>query len=253
MLHGFGHEDGVGGSGDGGVHEDAVSAHLHGEGGVGGGADTSVDDEGNGGDSFAQDLERSAVLDAKAGTDGRGEGHDGGGAGIDEAMGEDNVVGCVREDGEPFFDEDAGGFEGGLDVGIEGGLVADDLDFDPVGEADFAGEARGANGFVGGVAAGGIGQQEVAAGVDEVEEGFLGAVEIDAADGDGDHLGAGGFEGGLGFGSVAILTGADDEARLKGFAGDDERFHGDIVEPGARGGLLARSAGGRGPTNAMTM
>ena len=135
---------------------------------------------------------------------------------------EDDVVGGVGQDGEAFVDEDAGGFDGGLDVGVEGGLVADDLDLDPVGEADLAGEAGGADGFVGGVAAGGVGHEEVARGVDEVEERFLGAVEIDAADGDGDHLGAGGLDGGGGLGAVLVLAGADDEARAETAAGDDE-------------------------------
>ena len=170
MLHGFGHEDGIGGGGDGGVHEDAVGAHFHGEGGVGGGADTGVDDERDGGDFFAEDLQRGAVLDAETRADGGCERHDGRGSGVNEALGEDNVVGGVGQDGESFGDEDAGGFEGGLDVGVEGGLVADDFYFDPVGEADFAGETRGADGLVGGVTAGGVGQEEVAARVDEVEQ-----------------------------------------------------------------------------------
>ena len=246
MLHGFGHEDGVGGGGDGGVHEDAVCAHFHGEGGVGGGAYTGVDDEGDVSDFFAKDLERGAVLNAEAGADGGGERHDGGGSGIDEAMGKDDVVGGVGEDGESFFDEDAGGFEGGLDVGVEGGLVADDFDLDPVGEADFAGETGGADGFVGGVTAGGVGEEEVAAGVDEVEQGFHGAIQIDAADGDGDHLCAGGFQGGLGFGAIAVFAGADDEARLEGFACYDEGFHGDIVELATRVAGLPDCSDGAG-------
>ena len=113
------------------------------------------------------------VGDAEAGADGRAERHDGGGADVDEALGENDVVGGVGQDGEAFLDEDAGGFDGGLDVGVEGGLVADDLDLDPVGEADLAAKARGADGFLGGVAAGGVGQEEVALRVDEVEQGFL--------------------------------------------------------------------------------
>ena len=113
-----------------------------------------------------------------------------------------------------------------MNVGIEGGAVADDFDFDPVGESDFAGEAGGADGFVGGVAAGGVGHEEVAGRIDEVEERLGGAVEIDAADGDGDHLGGGGFESGGGFGAVFVLAGADDETRTEGAAGDDERVVG---------------------------
>ena len=239
MLHGFCHEDGIGGGGDGGVHEDAVGAHFHGESGVGCGADSSVDDERDGGDFFAEDLERGAVLNAEAGADGGGERHDRCGSGVDEAMREDDVVRGVGEDGESFFDEGAGGFERGLDIGVERGLVADDFDLDPVGEADFAGKTRGADGLVGGVTAGGVWQEEVAARVDEVEQGFHGAVEIDAANGDGDHLGARGFEGGLGFLAVAVFAGTDDEARLKSFAGDDEGFHGKHCRTGDVGGLVA--------------
>ena len=60
-------------------------------------------------------------------------------------------------------------------------LIADDLQLDPVGEAHFAAEAGGANGFVGGVAAGGVGEDEHFFAVDVVEEGFFGFVgEIDA-------------------------------------------------------------------------
>ena len=84
---------------------------------------------------------------------GRAEGHDCGGADVDEALREDNVVGGVGQDGEAFVDEDAGGFDGGLDVGVEGGLVADDFDLDPVGEADLAGEAGSADGLLGGTLA----------------------------------------------------------------------------------------------------
>ena len=252
MLHGFRHEDGVGGGGDGGVHEDAVGAQFHGEGSVGGGADSSVDDEGDGGDFFAEDLEGRAILNAESGADGGGEWHDGCGSRVDEAMGEDDVVGSVGEDGESFFDEGAGGFERGLDVGIESGLVADDFNLDPVGEADFAGETRGADGFVGGVTAGSVGEEEVAARVNEVEQGFGGAVEIDAADSDGDHLSAGGFKGGLGFLAVAVFAGADDEAGLKSFAGDDEGFHGEHCRTGGGGAAgLPEGADGAGAADVL--
>ena len=161
MLHGLGHEDGILGLGDGGVHQDGVEAEFHGEGGVGGGADAGVDDQRDFGDEFAQDAEVGGVLHAEAAADGSAERHDGGGAGVDQALGEDDVVRGVGQNGEAFLDQDAGGFERGLDVGVERRLVADDFDLDPVGEADFAAEAGGADGFVGGVAAGGVGQQEV--------------------------------------------------------------------------------------------
>ena len=99
-----------------------------------------------------------------------------------------------------------------MHVGIEGLLVADDFDLDPVGESDFAAETRGADGFVGGVAACGVGQEEIFFGIDEVEQRLFAAVEIDAANGDGDHLGARGFDGACGLLSRLVFARTDDEA-----------------------------------------
>ena len=45
------------GAGDGGVEEDGVEAELHGEGGVGGGAEAGVDDERDFGDELAHHAE----------------------------------------------------------------------------------------------------------------------------------------------------------------------------------------------------
>ena len=182
----------------------------------------------------------AVLLQAEAAADGRAERHDGCGARVDEALGVDNVVGGVGQDGEAFLDQDARGFERGLNVGIERCLVADDFDLDPVGEADLAAEARGADGLVGGEAAGGVGQQEVALGIDEVEQRLAGAVEVDAAHGDGDHLRAGGLDGGLGLRAVLVLPCSNDETRLKGAACNDERFHEDSLQLQVAGCQVAR-------------
>ena len=100
----------------------------------------------------------------------------------------------------------------------------------PVGETDFAAEARGADGFIGGVAAGGIGQEEIFLGIDVVEQGFFAAVEIDAADGNGDHLGAAGLEGAGRFLEGLVFSRADDQAGAEGAAGDNQWVrHGAIV------------------------
>ena len=104
FAHGRRHEDGVGGAGDGGVEKDGVEAHLHGEGGVGGGAQAGVDDEGDLGNELAEHAQGVGVADAEAGADGGAEGHDGGGTDVDEALGKDNVVSGVRENGEAFLD-----------------------------------------------------------------------------------------------------------------------------------------------------
>src|SRR6266508_55550 len=86
-LHGARHSDGVFGGGDGGVHEHAIGAQFHGDGGVAGGAHAGVHDDGDFGNHLAEDAQIGRVLDAESGTDGGGERHDGGGAGIDQAAG----------------------------------------------------------------------------------------------------------------------------------------------------------------------
>jgi len=59
-----------------------------------------------------------------------------------------------------FFDENASGFDELLRVREKSLLVADDFELDPIGETDFTRETRGADGFVGGVAGGGVRQDE---------------------------------------------------------------------------------------------
>ena len=86
-----------------------------------------------------------------------------------------------------------------MHVGIEGGLVADNFELDPVRDANLAAAPRRADRFVGGVAAGGVRQQEVLLGIDIVEHRFLTAVEIDATHRDRDHVGATDFESASGF------------------------------------------------------
>ena len=75
--------------------------------------------------------------------------------------------------------------------GIEGAVVADHLELDPLGLECLAGEAGGADRVAGGVAAGGVGQGEEAEAVEDVEHRAAG-IRVDAAQGDGDHLRPGG-------------------------------------------------------------
>jgi hypothetical protein len=206
----------VPGLGDGGVHEDRGAAELEGDRGVAGGADPGVDDDGDLG-LLDDEAEVVRVADAEAAADRGGERHDGGAAHVLELAADDRVVGAVREDGEALVEEGAGGLEGLLVVGEQGARVADDLELDELGDAELAREAEGADGLVGGVAAGGVGQQAVAVAVDPAEEVVLG-LEVDAAQGHGHDLGAAGGEGGLGLGGVLELAGADDEARGPGAA-----------------------------------
>ncbi len=223
FAHGFGHEFGVLGFGDGGVHEEAVGAELHCLGCVTGGADTSVNDHGDFGDAFAENAQVRGILNAEAGTNRSGEWHDSGSAGVDEFARGDEVVVGVREDDEAFFDEDARGFDEAFGVWKKSLLVADDFEFDPIGKADFPAETGGADGFVGGVAGGGVGQDENFVAIDVVEQRFFGAVgEIDAAHRDGDHVCARGSVSAGHFLKAAIFAAANDEAGAKRAARDDE-------------------------------
>ena len=105
------------------------------------------------GDALAQDAQVGGILDAQAGADGRGQRHDGCGAGIDQLARSDQVVVGVGQHDEAFLHQHPRGFEQLLGVREERLLVADHFELHPIGEADFAAEARGANRFVGGVAA----------------------------------------------------------------------------------------------------
>jgi hypothetical protein len=50
--------------------------------------------------------------------------------------------------------------------------------------------------------------------------------DVGTADGDGDDLGAGSVDGGAGLGKIAVLAGADQQARTVGLAGDGQLMHG---------------------------
>src|SRR5713101_5659787 len=110
------------------------------------------------------------VLHAEAGADGRGERHNGGGAGVDQLAGSDQIVIRVGQDDKTLFDEDASGFDELLGVREKSLLVTDDFELDPIREADFAREARGADGLVGGVTGGGIRQDEDFFAVDVIQQ-----------------------------------------------------------------------------------
>jgi len=151
-------------------------------------------------------------LNAQAAADGSPEGHDGRSAGVHQALGEDHVVGSVGQDDESFFDEHIRGLECGLNIRMQRGLVSDDLQLDPVRQADLAREVRGTDGLIRRIATRGVGQQEVPFGIDVVEERFLAPVQIDAAHRDRHHLGAACLEGARIFLEGFVLTGAYDEA-----------------------------------------
>ncbi len=154
---------------------------------------------------------------------GSGQGHDGSGARVDQLAGGDEIVVGVGQDDKAFLDQHPRSFDELLGIREKGLLVADDFEFHPVGEADFTGQTGGANSLVGGVATCGVGQDEHLFAVDEVQQGFFGAVgEIHAADRDGDHIGARGRVGACHFGKTPILAGSHNQAGMEGAAGNNQ-------------------------------
>ena len=135
-----------------------------------------------------------AGLHAQAGSDGRGQRHHGGGSGVDQLARVYHVVVGVGQHHKTFLDQDAGGFQQSGVVRKQCLLVPDHFQLDPVGQAHLARQHGDAHGVVGGVAAGGVGQDENPGAVDVIEERFLGAVgEVHAAHGDSHHFRARSF------------------------------------------------------------
>ena len=113
------------------------------------------------------------VLDAEARANRRAERHDRRGAGVFELAADDRIVVGVGQHDEPFLHQHARRLEQRLVVGKQRPLVADHFELHPVRQPGLAAEPRRADRFVGGVAAGGVRQDEVLRRVDVVEQRFL--------------------------------------------------------------------------------
>ena len=144
--------------------------------------------------------------------------------------------------GQPRDFDAVFGRQGLHDVGIKGFRVAQDLELHQlVAVEQFARQPAGAHGVVGGVAAGGVGQQGVAVGRQHVEQvGFARVLaDVAAADGDRDDLRPGGLGRQAGLFQVGELAGAGEQARMVGLAGDHQRIGG----PGVGGAVHAPDYG----------
>src|SRR6266704_4400353 len=223
VAHGFGHEDGVLGFGNGGVHQHAIGAEFHGDGGVGSRANAGIHNHGNFGNAFTKDAEVRGILHAKAGADGCSERHNSGGARVDEFTGGDKIVVRVRENDETFLDKNARRFDKLLSVWEKRLLIANDFELDPIRKAHFSGKPRSADSFVGGVTGSRVRENKNLFAVDVVQQRFFAAVgEIHAADGNGDHVRAGGGVRAGHFLKAAILPGSNDEAGFERPARDNQ-------------------------------
>ena len=129
-----------------------------------------------------------------------------------------------------------------LGVRIEQLAVADDLELDPVGLERFARQLGGEHGILGGLAAGGVGQEMDVLG-NKIDQAFVVAGEADAPDRGRHHLGAARRDRVEHQLAVGIAGGAEEQARVEFAAGDDERIgHGErtpkrtrmVSHPGAR-------------------
>ena len=188
-----------------------VAAQLHRQRRIRCRANAGVEDDRDRG-PFGDDRDVVGVADAGAGADRRAERHHHGAARLLEATGEDRVVVGVGEDGEALADQDLGGVEQLDRIRVEGAVVADYLELDPVGLEGLAGEAGGADRVAGGEAASGVGQGEETKAVEYVEHRAL-RRGVDAAQRDGDDLRTGGDQRLLHLLQRAEAAGARDQPR----------------------------------------
>ena len=100
-------------------------------------------------------------------------------------------------------------------VGEQRPLVADDLQLHHVGHPQLARQPAGADGLLGGVAAGGVGQERVPLAVDGVEHVGLAGRQVDAAERDGHDLGARAPDRLAPLLDRPVLAGADQQARVE--------------------------------------
>ena len=201
VAHRVGHAERVFGVGDAGVEQHAVDAELHRDRHVARRADAGVDDHRIVGIVLLEVLQADAdvvrIEHALAGADRAAGRHDARRAGLLQPPGDDRVVGRVAQHLKAVGHQPLGRFERGDRIGQQRPLVGQHFELHPIGagvlqaEQKLAAQPGDADRIVGGEAAGRVGQQRVAAGVDEVEQVVAGRVDQPlAADGDRDALGA---------------------------------------------------------------
>ena len=145
-----------------GVEQHGGAAELHGERGIGGGADAGVEHHRHR-RARADQLDQMRIADAEPGADRRAERHHRRRAGIGELAADHRVFGAVGQHDEALRHQRLGGAHELLGVGIEQLAVADHFELDPVGLERLARELGGEHGVLRGLAAGGIGQEMDAA------------------------------------------------------------------------------------------
>ncbi|MPN19399.1 hypothetical protein SDC9_166768 [bioreactor metagenome] len=137
----------------------------------------------------------------------------------------DGVVGAVDHDLKAFLDQGFGGLQRFRHVWEEVGRVAEHFQLaQRMAVEQFPRQAQGTYRILGGITAGGVGQDGESRRRNGIEQVGLAGVlaDIHAAHGDSDDLGPRGVDGGARLGEILVLAGADQQAGTVGLAGEGQ-------------------------------
>ena len=169
---------------------------------------------GDAGEVVAHGAQRVGVGEAAAGADRRAPRHQQLAAGGEQALGGAEVLGRIGEQLEAALIELDGRLDQAEQVGLQGVVVGDHLELQPIGFEHLARHLGGGDGLLRRAAAGGVGQHVHAEVGDQLHEALAGlAAGLLAAQRDGDDVGAGGGDGAGQHVGGGILRGAEQEAR----------------------------------------
>src|SRR5690606_25666646 len=129
VLHRLGHQYRLLRVCDGAVHQHRLTAQFHGDGRVGSGTYTGINQHRHLG-LFEDDAQVVRVADAKTSADQAGQRHDGDTADLGQLAGDDRVVAGVDHDVETFANQDFSRLEGLDHVGKQGLLICQHFQLD---------------------------------------------------------------------------------------------------------------------------
>jgi hypothetical protein len=156
-------------------------------------------------------------------SDGRAQRHYRRRARVDEPPRHHQVVVRIRQHHEPLAHQLFSGFQQLRCIRKKRLLIADHFQLHPIRESHFAAQPRRADGLVGVVAAGRIGQQKVLVSIHVVQQRLFAAVgQVHPPHRHGHHVGAGSLMRPAHLAEAAIFPRAHDQARTKRAAGNHQ-------------------------------